>query len=155
MYVRAGSDELERKVIAAVQDGGWYCMHVTEEGMQPPFSFSIGFYKTWRFPELIAIGLDHEVTAAAFNIIGDQLTAGRPIDLNSTNEDLFEGYACRFIEVSKAHYREYVGTALWYYEGSKFPLYQIVWPSKEGLYPWHPQASEDFRFRQPVLGQAV
>jgi hypothetical protein len=154
MYTRTGSDDLERKVLSDVEDRGWHCLHITEEGGQPPFSFSIGFYKTWKFPELIAVGLSSEVTQAAFNLIAETLTAGRKIDLRSTNEDLFEGYPCAFIEVQKSHFREYVGTAIWYYESTSFPLYQIIWPSKDGMYPWNPSASTHFKAWQPVLGHA-
>jgi hypothetical protein len=34
-----------------------------------------------------------------------------------------------------------------------FPLYQIVWPNHDGLYPWSPRATKAFREWQPVLGE--
>lgn len=54
----------------------------------------------------------------------------------------------------KASYYEYVGFARWYYYGNDFPLYQIVRPSRDGHFPWHAMASEEFRRIQPVLGRA-
>jgi hypothetical protein len=48
---------------------------------------------------------------------------------------------------------EHVGFARWYYDGDDFPVQQVVWPSKTGLFPWHPEASIEFRAKQPVLGQ--
>src|SRR5947209_249261 len=41
--------------------------------------------------------------------------------------------------------------ARWFYEGDDFPALQCVWPDKAHQYPWHPDASEPFRQRQPVL----
>lgn len=40
----------------------------------------------------------------------------------------------------------------WYYMGDDFPMYQIVYPSKDGEFPWHPNATDAFRAFQPILG---
>jgi hypothetical protein len=76
------------------------------------------------------------------------------LDVDEYSPDLLEGCACCFVEASKPHYRDYVGTA-WYYKGNVFPLYQIVWPSKQGNFPWHSDASESFVRWQPVLGEGA
>jgi hypothetical protein len=34
------------------------------------------------------------------------------------------------------------------------PLYQIIWPNNDGLYPWSPSATNAFKEWQPVLGEA-
>jgi hypothetical protein len=155
MTIRIVSDNAERKVLHDVSEYGWHCLNIMEEGEHPPFSFSIGFYKTWQFPELIIVGLKREVAHAVLNIVASTLAEGRKPDLVATNDDLLEGYPCCFVEVSKSHYREYVGTARWYYEGDSFPLYQVVWPSKHGHFPWHSGASESFVRWQPVLSDGA
>jgi hypothetical protein len=155
MNIRIGSDNAERKVLQDVAEYGWHCLNILEEDEHPPFSFSIGLYKTWQFPELIIVGLKREVAHGVLNIVATALAEGKRPDLAATNDDLLEGYACCFVEVSKAHYREYVGTARWYYEGAAFPLYQVVWPSKQGHFPWHSDASESFVRWQPVLGEGA
>jgi len=57
--------------------------------------------------------------------------------------------------VPSSQYYEHVGLCRWYYEGNGFPLYQVVWPSRSGFFPWHSRAPEAFRAAQPVLGQAA
>jgi hypothetical protein len=52
---------------------------------------------------------------------------------------------CRFIEVVAHHYPDYFGFARWYYRGKHFPLYQLVWPSTDGHYPWDTHASKPFK----------
>jgi hypothetical protein len=52
------------------------------------------------------------------------------------------------------YYHDYVGFARWYYRGEHFPMYQIVWPSNDGYFPWSPYASDTFKEWQPVLGEA-
>ncbi len=152
MTIRVGSDDAERKVLADIKKFGWYCLNILEEGSQPPWTFSIGFHKTWNFPELIVIGLKKDVAHSTLNIVATQLAEGRRLDLASASDDLFNDISCCFVEVPKSIYREYVGTAGWFYGGSNFPLYQIVWPSRDGYFPWNDLASASFRQWQPVLG---
>ncbi len=34
-----------------------------------------------------------------------------------------------------------------------FPLYQIIWPGNDGLYPWDTHAQKPFKQWQPLLGR--
>lgn len=154
MAIRVGSDEAERKVLSDVAEYGWHCLNIHPDGDSAPWTFTIGLYKTWGFPELIIVGLKSEVAHGILNIVATGLAKGSRPDLSAVNDDLAEGYKCCFIEVSKERYLEYVGTARWYYGGNDFPLYQIVWPSNHGYFPWHADANEGFVQWQSVLGQA-
>jgi hypothetical protein len=119
-----------------------------------PYSFTVGLYQSYGHPELIAFGLKSEV---AHKILCNA-TAGLPeerLDLSLPTDALAEGHPCCFAEVAKSHYYEFVGFGRWYYRGNDFPLYQIVWPpSREGRFPWHPKASEEFKLAQPVIAHA-
>ncbi len=152
MTIRVGSDATERKVLADVKVFGWHCLNIFEEDDQPPFTFSIGFHETWNFPELIVIGLKREVAHSTLNIVATLLAEGRRLDLSSSSNDLFNDLACCFVEVPRAMYPQYVGTARWFYGGNAFPLWQIVWPSRDGHFPWNESATDGYRRWQPVLG---
>ena len=152
MTIRIGSDDGERKVLADIKKFGWHCLNIFEEDGQPPWTFSIGFHKTWNFPELIVIGLKREVAHSTLNIVATLLADGRRIDLAVPSDELFNNFWCCFVEVPKPIYREYVGTARWFYDGDDFPLHQIVWPSRDGYFPWNESASDSYRQWQPVLG---
>ena len=78
----------------------------------------------------------------------------RRLDLATTTVDLRPGTPCCFVEVSPRYYHDYVGFARLVLRGKHFPLYQIIWPSNDGYYPWSPGASEPFKVWQPVLGEA-
>ena len=148
---RIGSDDIERDVLTHVQKFGWSCINVPAESGQPTWTFSIGFYETWHFPELVVIGLTLEVAHSTLTFVARQLAEGRRIDLASPNDELFNDPCC-FIEVPKQHYGDYVGTAVWFYNWGDFPLYQIVWPSRDGYFPWNELASDYLKQMQPVLG---
>lgn len=151
MTIRIGADDGERKVLADVKKFGWHSLHIFEEDGHPPWTFSIGFQKTWSFPELILIGLKREVAHTTLNIVADLLANGKRPDLSAANDELFN-HVCCFVEVPRSMYREYVGTAIWFYGGDAFPLWQIVWPSRDGHFPWNESASATYKQWQPVLG---
>ena len=54
-----------------------------------------------------------------------------------------------------SYHPDHVGFALWYYRRRQFPLYQIVWPNHDGLYPWNERAPRSFKEWQPVLSAAL
>jgi uncharacterized protein DUF4262 len=152
MNIRIGSDDAERKVLADVKKYGWHSLNILEEDGQPTWTFSIGFQKTWNFPDLIIVGLKSDVAHSTLNIVARLLAEGRSLDLAAISDELFEGVSCCFVEVPKTSFREFVGTACWFYGGTDFSLYQIVWPSRDGHFPWNTAASSSYKHRQPVLG---
>ena len=78
---------------------------------------------------------------------------GRPLDLGQPCPGLLADADCVFVEVPEDRYDDWVLSACWYYRGSDFPLYQLVWPSVDGPYPWQRDADERLRALQPVLGE--
>jgi hypothetical protein len=55
--------------------------------------------------------------------------------------------------VDSAHYREYVGYALWLYGGPDFPMVQCVWPLKSGHFPWDAGYDPAGATVQPLLAR--
>jgi Domain of unknown function (DUF4262) len=50
-------DDLEKIVIANINEYGWHCVNVIEDDGHPPWSYTIGLYDTWEHPELIIVGI--------------------------------------------------------------------------------------------------
>ena len=75
--------------------------------------------------------------------------------MNDADGQLLLGMQCHFLEVNPRYYSDYVGFALWFYRKRKFPLYQVVWPNEERLYPWDVDASNAFKEWQPTLGEVL
>ena len=148
------SNEYERKLLQNIATHGWQCTTVyAEEGDDetPPFSYTIGMFHSYGAPEFIIVGLLQDTAHSIFDTIAKAAAAAVPIPLDVPCADLIDDYECVFVKVPKAAYQEYVLSILWFQDGEDFPLYQIVWPSKSGYYPWHPQAPEGFKQLQPLL----
>ena len=154
MVQTTARDSGEQKVLDHIATYGWHCTNILEEGALPPWTFSIGFYSSWQFPELITIGLKRDTAHSVLGIVAAMLRRGAAPALRLPCDDLLENHSCRFVEVPKSQYREHVGWARWYYDGDDFPLYQIVWPSRSGHFPWEQESTPEFRAWQPVLGHA-
>ena len=154
--VRAvGDDKSEQRVVDDVAKFGWHCVHILAEGEAPEYSFTVGLFHSYRHPELIIFGLSSKVAHQILTTAANAAKSGQALDLSQPTDELLNNYSCCFVEVPPSEYYEHVGFCRWYYEGNSFPLYQIVWPSRSGLFPWHSQAPEAFRVSQPVLGHAA
>ncbi len=155
MVRTVGDDKSEQKVIDDIAEHGWHCVNIMAEGEHVEYSFTVGLHQTYGHPELIIFGLPSKVSHQILAIAADAAKSGAPLDLSQPTDALLNHYSCCFTEVPFSEYREHVGYARWYYLGNNFPLYQIVWPSRSGLFPWHYQATSEFRAAQPVLGQVA
>jgi hypothetical protein len=150
---RLATDLGEQKVLSDINEYGWHCMNVVEDDGHPPWSFTIGLYETWQHPELIVIGRSRATSHEMVKTLSSKIEDGCAPDLSHADGHLLLGMKCHFLEVNARYFSDYVGFALWYYRGKRFPLYQIVWPNHESLYPWDEQASKPFKEWQPVLGR--
>ncbi len=147
-------NDYERTVLRNVEQFGWHCTSVTpkDEDDGPSFTYSVGLFETFGAAEVILFGLGSDVAHPILSIYAQRLKEGNPIHLEFPSPDLIDNYSCVFVPVPRPRYNDFVLSALWFYAEVEFPLYQLVWPDPEGLFPWHPDASAGFKSEQPVLG---
>ncbi len=150
-----GKDESEQKVIDDVAAFGWHCVNIHPEGDHVGYAFTVGLFQSYGHPELIIFGLSAKIAHHILAIAADAAKAGKPLDLSQPTDALLNDYVCCFVEVPRTEYYEHVGYCRWYYQGNDFPLHQIVWPSRSGLFPWHEQATPEFRAAQPVIAHVL
>ena len=112
-------------------------------------------YETWQHPELIVIGRSRATSHAMLKVLADDIELNDPPKLSDPDGHVLFGLKCHFLEVNPRYYSDYVGFALWFYRKRRFPLYQIVWPNNDGLYPWDKNASTALKEWQPALGQTM
>lgn len=155
--MRARSDDLtppEQKLLADVDEYGLHIVHVPEGTEGPAFSYTIGLWHNFEQPEVLVFGLPDEVAHELLNAIADAADDGRKFLDQHRHEGLLVGYAVRFVAVPAHAYARHLGLARWAYEGDDFPCVQLVWPDKQGRWPWESGVRDGFRESQPVLGRA-
>jgi hypothetical protein len=149
---RIPKDEPERIVLNNIAEYGWHCVNVVEDDGQPPWSFTIGLYETYGFPELLVIGRSRATAHTMLKSIADDLELNHPPKLSDPDGHLLLGLKCHLVRVHPRYYSDYVGFARWFYRKRNFPLYQIIWPNNDGIYPWDKTASKAFKEWQLMLG---
>lgn len=148
-------DNYDRAVFGDIERVGWSVLQINPEDPETeiPFSYSLGLFHSYRHPEIILLGLPHEVAGTIINGIGVTVASGERIEPNRFYDD-FTNTGNVFKVVDPRHYPEYCGYALWFYHGDDFPVLQCVWPLKSGQYPWdedYPPEGAEF---QPLLAAA-
>ena len=147
-------DERDRKLLGDIREYGWHVVAVASDAEGPGLAYSVGLHRTFNHPETLVLGLGTDVMFGMINGIGESVRGGKRFDHLDESEDALEGFNVSFRTVESHHFKEYVGCALWFYQGENFPLLQCVWPDTRHRYPWHPAFPLALKLRQPVLGNA-
>lgn len=149
-----GLTAADQKLLDDVEEYGVHIVHVAEDDDGAPgFSFTVGLWETFQQPEVLVFGLAEEVAHDLLNALADEAAEDRKFLAGTRHDDVLVGYPVRFLDVPKARYDDYLGSAVWAYEGDGFPCVQLVWPDKQGRWPWEPGVREGFADAQPVLGR--
>jgi hypothetical protein len=145
------ADPHEQPILDHIARYGWHAALVPAGEDAPPFAYSIGFYHSYRHPEVLIIGAGPELGHSMLRGCAQWREANGPIPLDRHIPGLIEGFDCVFKEIPRRRYRDFFGYALWYYKGDDFPALQCVMPDKQGRFPWQPGFDERYRRAQPVL----
>jgi hypothetical protein len=149
-------DDRDRAILNDIHRVGWSVLQIDpddENDTGPIYSFSVGLFYSHGHPEVILLGLPHGVAGPIINDIGDAVARGQRIEPGRTYDE-FASVPLAFVEAESAHYKEYVGYALWLYGGPQFPMLQCVWPLKSGHFPWDKGYDKRAAAIQPLLGRA-
>ena len=149
-------NDYERSVLANVERFGWHCTSVAprEGDDSPRFTYTVGLTQSYGQPEFIIFGLNSNVAHGILSILAKAAAAGEMYSLDKPCDELVDGYSCAFVPVPRERYNDYVFSALWYYAEREFPLFQVVWPDRDGRYPWSHGFVQDPEHFQPVLALA-
>lgn len=154
--MREVTDDLsprELQMLTDVEQSGVHIVHEQRNGGALEFSYTVGLWHNFEQPEVIVFGLSEQVADELLEVLADQADEGKRCLAGSQDEGLLQGYPVRFFDVPKAAYAEFAERAVWAYAGAEFPVVQLVWPDKQGRWPWDAAAREGFRSGQPMLGK--
>jgi hypothetical protein len=144
-------DEHERKFVAKVREHGWFRTGVFAEEGLPGFSYSTGFWASAQMPEVIIFSSKNEIVHDLFWDIFREGKSRVKYPVSVRTNQVFENLPAYLFPVAKKHYHEHLGWSRWFYGGDDFPCLQIVWPDREGIFPWEQGFDEKFRADQPDL----
>ena len=133
-----------------IADYGLSVLHVHEEPGSPGFAYSIGLWETFGHPEILIIGLRREQGHGIINACADLIRAGTVFREGERYSDVLKGYAVEFLEIAPDYHPTYLGSAIRFY-GKRVPALQIVYPDRDGRFPWDEGTDGMFHEAQPLL----
>jgi hypothetical protein len=142
----------DERTIGHIEEFGCSVVNVkrTEYGLG--WAYTIGVFDTCGKPEIIAVGLQPETAHFALNEAAKLLRAGVDLAIGR-HRDVVGEVECEFRPVDPKWIKQLMGWALWYYEGTDFPVLQLVYPDLKNRFPEH--EGFDTKFEQPLMQPAV
>lgn len=144
-------DADDEKVLRDVAQFGCHIVGVLEDEQGPAFSYSIGFWHHFGHPEVLMVGLAHELMQAVINDLGREMRQGVRYAPRTRYPGLLADFDCEFRPVDPSHHRELFGYARWFYHGEEFPALQCVWPDMRGRFPGEAGFPTSLLERQPTF----
>ncbi|MFK3983216.1 DUF4262 domain-containing protein [Micromonospora sp. NPDC050397] len=132
-------------IVDTIREHGWSALRV-EGGVG--FAYTVGLWHTLRRPELVMFGLEGEHMQHWLNAC---VALGRDRGWPEPGEP-FEGvlgdFPTQLRPVHPSWHRALFGTAHRFYGDFTVPVAQLVWPDRDGRWPWADLASASSRSRQ-------
>ncbi len=144
-------DGKERKFVAEIREHGWFAIHVGADEGRPGFTYTTGFCLKFGHPELIVFSLPLQIALDTFWHLDRELEVGRRIPVGVLSSDIFTNAPAMLLPVSQRHYADHLGWSRWFYGGNGFECLQLVYPDRDGHFPWSSDAPVDIRAAQPDL----
>jgi hypothetical protein len=145
-------DAMEDLIAAGVDEHGWYVIKVDADDDGPGFAYTIGLYRTFEHPELICVGLRPDVMHAMLEGCVELIRSGQRLPVDTPFAGILDDHDVRLREVhAKETCDQHLGYAIWFHGGRAFPVLQLVWPDKQGVFPGEPDAHPGLATQQPLL----
>jgi hypothetical protein len=148
-------DDHDRHILASIERDGWAVLGIQEEDEYPAYAFTVGMHHTFGGSELVMFGHQPATATGILNHAGGLMRAGQEFAIGAPVEGLLEGYSAVLAPVDARLFREYFGYARWVYRGNNFPVLQLVWPDREGRFPWDAGYPDPLFWRQRLLGSCA
>ncbi|SHG12937.1 DUF4262 domain-containing protein [Streptoalloteichus hindustanus] len=145
-------ERLEAELRSRVDGEGYAVLAVFDPDEEvPPLTYTLGVWRGLRVPEVIAVGVDHELGAALVEEYVRRCRDGERFEPGRCYEGFLEGLPVTFEWVSAEHHREWLGSASVVYPDGGFRMLQLLVPDPDGVWPWQPGAPHELVRGQPVL----
>jgi hypothetical protein len=144
-------DEAEQSFVAKIREHGWFRTSIFGEEEAPGYAFTTGFWVNASQPELIIFSMKNETAHSVLWDLFRDAKSGQALPVGKRTDAVFANLPAYAFPVARRHYRDLLGWSWWFYGGGDFPCLQIVWPDRDGRFPWQPDFDVEFAGDQPDL----
>jgi uncharacterized protein DUF4262 len=144
-------EEGDLRLLADVAERRWHTLVCEPRQDRPGHAFSVGLFRVFDHPEVVVLALPRDELVAAVDRIAERVRDGERFQHGDVLDGIAGGRGAAFRTIPPRLYPAWLGYALWYHDGARFPALQCVWSDAEGRFPWDPWYPRDARQTQPVL----
>ncbi|SRR6266568_19664 len=144
--------ELDRRTqttVEQLEEHGWQVVMIPGGHEGPGWAYTIGLWHKHRIPELAMFGLDIRTMHLLLNDLAQHAIEGQGVEADEERSDV-ANVPVVLKAVDYRWYKAFFGTAIGFYQRPPFPFLQVVWPSRDGIFPWQP-GGEELLSHQPRL----
>lgn len=146
-------DEHERNFVRIIRKHGWHQMNVWADEGGPGFSYTTGFWLL-GFPEIVVFSMERENASGLLWNMFEEQKVGMTYPVGTPVRDILSNVPVCLFPIARRHYAEHLGWSRWFYGNDTFPCLHLVWPSRDGVFPWQTGFPSDLAGYQPDLTEA-
>lgn len=140
-----------RLVVDHVRDFGWHAVGVLADDEVPAWAYSVGLWHTLSRAEVCVFGLPPQTGMKVINAAGEWLRSGGDLFADEVSSEVLNNHDVAVRRVDPSWHEDLFGQALGFYRGRTPTFLQLVWPDREGRFPWDEGVDEHCRQVQPML----
>lgn len=144
-------DSGQQKVVADVERYGWHVRKISEDGSTPGWAFTVGLWHTFGHPEVAMFGLRVPDMGLWLDAVGEQVRRRDPMIADEHRLGILENHPVLARRVHASWYPDLFNDLNWFAQQALVPILQVVWPDREGRFPWEESSGQRCRVDQPQL----
>lgn len=141
----------DRELLADIEKNGVQLFHDEDDDAHSSRSFTLGLWHMRQRPEIVALGLPEELASQVLELVVDDVEDGVVYEADQKHDGIVHGYPVWFGKVTREQVEALLPEIAHAYGTSDVPVLQLVYPDKQGRWPWDADVREGFRDSQPVL----
>src|ERR1700730_11089133 len=142
----------DERTVGNIEEFGCSVVNVSSTNHDLGWSYTIGIFDTCGKPEIITVGLPPETAHFALNEAANLMRSGADLT-KGRHRDLVGRVECEFRPVDPRWITHLMNWAIWYYDGTDFPVLQAVYPDLENRFPGDKEFNK--AFEQPLMQHTV
>lgn len=148
-----GEQRFLKKVEQDIRRVGWTVVAVDGDGAigMPWWAYTIGVKRSYQHPEFAISGLAPELMQRILNNAGFLVREGVTFTDRAQTDGVLQGYPVAFRQVHGSWFRPLFGSARRFYGNWSFAVLQVVYPDRDGRFPWDDGCSAAISRQQPRL----
>jgi hypothetical protein len=136
---------------ALVDEHGWAVQYVSGTAESPPYAYTVGLAAAGS-SELLVYGLPREVSHHLCTEAVARAESEGALEPHRDYDGILSGFPARFLPMAGAQEVDEFAVVRRLWRGLDFEAFQLVWPDRDGRFPWEADCDPDVVRAQPLRG---